>query len=184
MKKIGLLILTLPLLSCNSDSDKLFLINENSKHHSDFLFMTESTNVLPISADSVKLFLNWNEIDETKYLESNIYPSDTILPKPVVYKDFGEIYKSDNFKLHVILREGNNTIGRDYTFILRTFSLDWKIIESYELASWIDSENRHCYGSVDRKLIVQRTCEDGKTKDIRQIGNNGRILVHDKNIIH
>jgi hypothetical protein len=89
---------------------------KNTKHKSDFLFMAESTNILPISADSVRLFLNWNEIKETRYLESNIFTNDTVLPEPVIFKAFGEIYKTDYFKLHVIFRDGNDTIGRDYKF--------------------------------------------------------------------
>ena len=177
MKIYGLLILTLSLLSCQSDSDKLFLINENTEHRSDFLFMAESTNILPINSDSVRLFLNWDEIEETKYLESNIYTSDTVLPLPVLYKDFGEIYKTDKFKLHVIFRDGNSSNGRDYKFILRTYSLDWKIIDSYDLDVWNKQANKFCFGSINKKLIIEKRCKDSEYPEIMQIIENGNIVM-------
>ena len=68
MKIYRLLIQTLSLLSCQLDSDMLFWINENTVHWNDYLSMAESTNILPINADSVRLFLNWDEIEETKHL--------------------------------------------------------------------------------------------------------------------
>ena len=98
--------------------------------------MAELTTILPISADSVRMFLDWDEIEETRYLESQVFPSDTVLPQIVIYKNFGEIYNSDMFKIHVIFRNGNDSIGRDYKFVLRTYSLDWEIIDSYDLAKW------------------------------------------------
>lgn len=176
MKIYGLLILTLSFFSCQSESEKLFWINENSEHSSDFLFMAESTNILPISADSVRLYLDWNEIKETRYLESNIFINDTVLPEPVIFKDFGEIYKTDNFRLHVIFRDGNDTIGRDYKFILRTYSQDWEIIDSYDLAVWNRSENNYCYGSINNNLIIEKKCTDSDFIEIMQITDIGNII--------
>ena len=177
MKLYGLLILTLSLFSCQHDSDKLFWINENTEHRSDFLFMAESTNVLPISADSVRLFLNWDEIKETRYLESNIFTNDTVLPDPVVFKDFGEIYKTGNFRLHVIFRDGNDSIGRDYKFMLRTYSQDWEIIDSYDLAIWNRRANKFCFGSINNNLIIEKKCKDSDFPEIMQITEDGKIIV-------
>ena len=176
MRIYGLLILTLFFHSCQSESDKLFWINENTEHRSDFLYMAESTNVLPISADSVRLFLNWAEIKETRYLESDIFTNDTVLPEPVTFKDFGEIYKTENFKLHVIFRDGNDTIGRDYKFILRTYSLDWKIIDSYDMAIWNRRADKYCFGSINNKLIIEKKCIGSDFREIMQITENGKII--------
>lgn len=177
MKIYRLLILTLSLLSCQSDSDKLFWINENTENRSDFLFMAESTNISPITADSVRLFLNLDEIKETKYLESVIYPNDTTLSQSPIYKDFGEIYKTDKFKLHVIFRNENNTIGREYKFTLRTYSLDWRIIDSYDLAVWNKQDNKYCFGSIDKKLIIEKHCKDFEYPEIMQITGDGKIIM-------
>jgi hypothetical protein len=177
MKIYGLLILTIAFVSCQSESDKLFWINENTQNQSDFIYMVESTNVAPISADSVRLFLNWEEIKETRYLESNIFTNDTVLPKPAIFKDFGEIYKTDSFKLHVIFRDGNDTIGRDYKFMLRTYTQDWKIIDSYDLAVWNKEANRFCFGSVNKKLIIEKRCKDSDYPEIMQIIENGNIVM-------
>jgi len=177
MKIYGLLILTLSFFSCQSESDKLFWINENTEHRSDFLFMAESTNILPISADSVRLFLNWEEIKETRYLESNIFSNDTVLPEPTIFKDFGEIHRTDSFKLHVIFRDGNDTIGRDYKFTLRTYSLDWEIIDSYDFAIWNRRTEKYCFGSINNKLIIEKHCKDSEHPEIMQITENGKIIM-------
>lgn len=176
MKIYGLLILTLSFFSCQSESEKLFWINENTEHKSDFLFMAESTNILPISADSVRLLLNWNEIKETRYFESNIFTNDTVFPEPVIFKDFGEIYKNDNFKLHVIFRDGNDTIGRNYKFMLRTYTLDWKIIDSFDLAVWNEYDKNFCFGSINKKLIVEKRCKDSDFVEIMQVVEDGGII--------
>jgi hypothetical protein len=176
MKIYGLIILILSFISCQSGLDKLFWINENTKHKSDFLFMAESTNILPISADSVRLFLNWNEIKETRYLESNIFTNDTVLPEPVIFKAFGEIYKTDYFKLHVIFRDGNDTIGRDYKFMLRTYSHDWEIIDSYDLAIWNKRADKYCFGSINDNLIIEKRCKSSDFSEIMQITENGKII--------
>lgn len=138
--------------------------------------MAESTNVLPISEDSVRLFLNWEEIKETQYLESNIFTNDTVLPYPVVFKDFGEIYKTGNFRLHVIFRDGNDFIGRDYKFMLRTYSQDWEIIDSYDFAIWNRRENKYCFGSINNKLIIEKKCMSSDFVEIMQITDNGKII--------
>jgi hypothetical protein len=177
MRITGIIILIAILTSCNSKSDKLFWIEKNTKHRNDFLFMAESTNVLPISADSVRKFLDWEEIEKTKLLESQIYKNDTILPHPVIFKNFGEIYKSDKFKLFVIFRDSNDTLCRDYKFILRTYTNDWKIIDSYDLAIWNEKRKEYCFGSINKNLIIERRCNDSEYPDIMQITKNGRIIM-------
>lgn len=164
------------LIGCSQTDKKIFWISENTNQQSDFLYMVESTNVLPIPADSVKQFLNWEEIEETRMLESNIY-KDTVLPSPVVYKSYGEIYRSDKFKTFVLLRIDNESELRDYKFIIRTYSLDWKIIDSFELAVWNESEKQFCFGSINKNLIITKKCKDSELSDIMQIVEDGRIVL-------
>lgn len=139
--------------------------------------MTESTNIPDIEVDSLREFLNWDEIKSTRSLESTIFTNDTILPDPVRFKNFGEIYKTKGFKVYVLLRIGNDSLGRDYQFLIRSYSMDWEIIDTYTLAIWNESEKKFCYGSINKNLIIERKCDDSKTSDIMQITNDGRIII-------
>lgn len=155
---------------------KIFWIAENTNQKNDFLYMVESTNVLPIPVDSIRQFLSWAEIEETRMLESNIY-KDTILPKSVIFKNYGEIYRSDKFKAFVLLRIDNELELRDYKFIIRTYSMDWKIIDSFELAIWNENAKQFCFGSINKNLIIERKCQASETSDIMQIIENGEIVM-------
>ena len=117
------------------------------------------------------------EIMETEYLNSNLYPADTVLPEPVIYKDFGEIYRTEAFSVHVLLRDASNrATNRDYQFMLRSFSPEKTIIDSYVFSSWVDHEQRYCYGAIDNDLIIERTCDEGTNREVRQLSDDGRFI--------
>ena len=176
--KLLILIVFIVLISCSQTDNKIFWIAENTNNQNDFLFMVESTNVLPIPVDSVRQFLSWAEIEETRMLESNIYRSgDTILPRPVIFKNYGEIYHSDKFKTFVLLRIDNELELRDYKFIIRTYSMDWEIIDSFEFAIWNENEKQFCFGFINKNLIIERKCQGSETSDIMQIVEDGRIVM-------
>ena len=158
-KILPFLVLTI-LNSCKDKENILFWISEPNGRENDFLFMAESTNILPIKSDSLIYYLTVEE-----YLSA----------EKLSFKNFGKIYENEYFKVIVLLKEGSS-FGRDYLFIIRTFNNDFKIIDSYELASWIDSEKRYCFGSINDDLIIKRTCNNGNVKDVRQIVNDGRIV--------
>ena len=134
------------LFACKSEDKKLFWISESNGHENDFLFMVESTNVPEIASDSLMFYLNKEEM---------------LSAETLTFKNFGEIYSDPQFNVHILLKEGSDT-GRDYTFMIRTFDNNFKIIDSYELASWIDTQNLRCFGSIDENLIIKRSCENGK----------------------
>ena len=148
------------LTACESEEKNLFWISEPNGQENDFLFMAESTNVPEMRSDSVIYYLTKEEIFSAEKL---------------TFKNFGKIHSDKRFDVYVLLKEGSDA-GRDYTFVIRTFNKDFKIVDSYELASWIDSENQHCYGSIDEKLIIKRSCNNGEVKDVKQIVNDGRIV--------
>ena len=148
------------LTACESPERNLFWISESNGQENDFLFMAESTNVPDIKSDSLMFYLTKEEL---------------LSAEKLTFKNFGKIHSNEQFEVHILLKEGSDT-GRDYTFIVRTFDSEYKIIDSYELASWIDSENLRCYGSIDENLIIKKSCENGKNKDVRQIVNDGRIV--------
>ena len=148
------------LTACENKERNLFWISEPNGQENDFLFMAESTNIPEIESDSLMLYLTKEEIFSAEKL---------------TFKNFGKIHSDQRFDVHILLKEGSDT-GRNYTFIIRTFDSNFKIIDSYELASWIDSINIRCYGSIDENLIINRSCENGINNDVRQIINDGRIV--------
>ena len=150
------------LTACETGDKNIFWISEPAGQENDFLFMAESTNVPEIKPDSLIYYLTKEEI---------------VSAEKLTFKNFGKIHSEKEFDVYVLLKEGSDT-GRDYTFIIRTFDNDFKIIDSYELASWIDSENLRCYGSIDENLIIKRDCENGGNKDVMQIVNDGRIVAN------
>ena len=122
--------------------------------------MAESTNIREIGLDSIIFYLTVEEF---------------VSAEKLTFKNFGKIHSNQRFDVHILLKEGSGK-GRNYTFIIRTFDSNFMIIDSYELASWIDSENLRCYGSIDENLIINRSCENGINNDVRQIINDGRIV--------
>ncbi|MEO0790857.1 MAG: hypothetical protein AAFY36_19485, partial [Bacteroidota bacterium] len=93
----------------------------------------------------------------------------------VTFRNFGRVHSDKQFDIYVLLRERNG-VGRDYTFVVRTFDENFKVIDSYELASWIDAENQYCFGSINADLIIKKSCDNGEVKDVKQIVNGGRIV--------
>lgn len=160
---IILILLTVNLLSCEKTKDKLFWISETSDERNDFLLMTESTNVETLKVDSLKLFLTAEEFAQFDSASVN-------------FKNFGQIYKSDKFRVFVLLRS-IDTYGRDYTFIIRTFNNDWKVIDDFEMATWDEKNKKHCFGSINKDLVIERKCENKASSDIMQITNEGRIIM-------
>ena len=72
------------------------------------------------------------------------------------------IYSSDKFELKVMLRT-HHLVDRDqYEFVLRTFSKDFKIIDSYVMASTL--KDLACEGSINNDLVITTTCEDGNSR--------------------
>lgn len=151
------------LLNCERTKDKLFWIEQATQHKNDFLFLAESTNVEKLKADSLTLFLRKDELA--------IYDSGT-----TNYKNFGQIYKGDKFKVFVLLRS-IDTHGRDYTFLIRTFDNDWKLIDDFELGNWDETKKKYCIGSITKDLIIERKCDDKTTSDIMQITDEGKIVM-------
>src|SRR5258706_15210414 len=101
--KLLLIFLTIYFSACNRPAKKLFWISENTAQRSDFLFLTESTNVAPLKGDSLKLFLRADEFEQFDSASAT-------------FKNFGQIYKSDKFSVCVLLHS-IDTYGRDYHFI-------------------------------------------------------------------
>ena len=162
-----LILLTVNLLGCKKTNDKLFwnssTTSERNDRLHDLLFMTESTNVETLKVDSLKLFLRADEFAAFDSASTS-------------YRNFGQIHKGDKFRVFVLLRS-IDTYGRDYTFMIRTFDKDWKVIDDFVLATWDEREKAFCFGSIDKNLIIERKCDNKETSDIMQITNEGKIIM-------
>jgi len=70
-----------------------------------------------------------------------------------------QLYKTDRYKLIVLLRTYRLSDTREYEVVLRTFSKDFKIIDSYVMAGSLN--DNVCNGSINSDLEISTTCEDG-----------------------
>lgn len=160
MKIFYLLTVFLILTSCMNNEEILFKIKPPTKNTNDFLYMAESSNVAYIPREHILKYLTIQEIGAAELFH---------------YKEFETIYENDTFKILILLKEGSDS-GRDYTFILRTINLEHKIIDSYDFATWIDSDHMYCFGSINTDLNIKRTCDGGESYEMLQILENGQIV--------
>jgi hypothetical protein len=177
MNRIFIVFMILTITSCRSQTNKLFLIEKNTGTENDFSLLVEKKNALMIPADSIQVYLKGDEIFSTKLLESQTYPANVVLEKPVVFRNYGKIYESKKFKAYILLRTWDNIYSKDYKFIIRTYSTDWEIIDSFDLAIWNEKEKNICIGSINRKLIIERKCDNSESSDILQITKDGNIIL-------
>ena len=156
-------VIAASFFSCDNSKDKLFWISEPVGEKNDLLFMAESTNVTTLSGDSLKLFLSH---DERKGLDTST----------MQYKNIGQIYSAKKFKVFVLLKS-TDSFGRDYVFLVRSYDHQWNLIDSFELAIWNEVTKKYCFGLINRNLIIERKCGEGGHSDIRQITDNGKIVM-------
>ncbi|WP_194851038.1 hypothetical protein [Nonlabens antarcticus] len=83
-----------------------------------------------------------------------------------------QIYKSDKFQIRVILRTYSNADGKSYEFVLRSFSKDFKIIDSYIMAS--NTNDIDCTGILNDDLRIETIC-DG-TVEIAYVDEYGKFI--------
>lgn len=157
--KIFLIVFVL-FTACKDRTKDIFWISEPNGQENDLLFLAESTNVPVINMDSLVNYLTEEEL---------------LIKEDFTFKDFGTVYQNEKFDVLILLRERIN-FERDYIFIVRTFNKKREVIDSCELAKWVDSENLHCYGSIDKNLVIKQNCKDGNN-NVRQILEDGRITI-------
>ena len=163
LDKLTLTLLFICFLGRKKTDDRLFWVSDNDGQRSDFLFLAESTNVPILKGDSSRLLLTPEEQKATA-------------TGSTTFKDFGKIYEGQKFKVHVLLLS-IEAVGRLYCFIIRTYDNENKIIESYELAAWDESEKQYCFGSITKDLIIERKCNYTGISEIMQITNEGKIIM-------
>lgn len=166
-------VVSLNLTSCLTGSDKIFQIKDSNRDG--FIFMVESVNVLELPSDSLTCYLTHSEIKEMGILDSLRHLKKDFV-RQVTYKNYGIIYESSNFKVYILLKINNMSKGRDYRFIVRTYKHNMQIIDSYDLAIWNKDAGRFCFGSINKRLIIERKCIGADSRDIMQILDDGMIV--------
>ena len=86
------------------------------------------------------------------------------------------VYKSEKFDLRIILRTYSKFEGNQYEFVLRTFSKDFKIIDSYVMSGTF--ENIACDGSINNDLLITTICDDG-TSRTATIDEYGKFIINE-----
>jgi hypothetical protein len=83
------------------------------------------------------------------------------------------IYKNKNFQLRVLLFQYYEKNNNKYQIVLRSFSPDMKIIDTFILATTKDIPD--CSGYVTEDLQVKKSCDDG-SEIIAQIDTYGKFI--------
>ena len=156
-------LITVFVLGCETERDKLFWVDKPSGQENDLLFLVESTNIESLQGDSLELFLTRSEFE-------------SIGGPPTTYKNFARIHEDDKFTAFVLLQE-IDTVGRNYHFFVRTYDNTSKLIDSFELATWDEDRKKFCYGSISKDLRIERTCDGNQTNDMMQITTDGKIVM-------
>ncbi len=71
------------------------------------------------------------------------------------------VYKSDKFILKIILRTYGMANRSEYEFVLRSYSKDFKIIDSYNLGGNVGEV--YCDAWIDSQLVIHTRCDNGTT---------------------
>lgn len=87
-----------------------------------------------------------------------------------------QIYKSDKFEIRVLLRKYYQNNKYVYEFVLRSFSKDFKIIDSYTLGRNVDGVI--CNGEIEKDLILSTTCSDRSTTTA-SIDKYGKFVINE-----
>jgi hypothetical protein len=154
--KFLLLIAALTLISCKDDQP---LLEVNIEQDGDLKNVTFVPN------------MQFNVIRDSAfyYFEQKDY--ERIMAADITIGE--QLYKSNKFDLRVFLRKYQKQNRYEYEFVLRTFSKDFKIIESYILSN--TAGDISCEGTLDNDLMITKSCSDGTSMYV-QINEYGKFI--------
>jgi hypothetical protein len=155
-----ILICILIITACDKNDDKLFWVTQYDGKENDFLKALESKRAAEIWPDSLNYYLTKNEIVDSENL---------------TFKSLGKIHNDEKFDIYLLFI-GSKDDDDIKKIVIRTFNKNFKMIDSYEFAKWIDNKNLLCFGSIDKNLTVIKNCIEEEKSEMRRISNNGKIL--------
>lgn len=159
-KILYLLVLVLIFSSC-SQEEKMLTVNRIDVNDGKSLELTPALKFKAIS-DSASVLLEPQDF-------SIIYSGDL--------KKSKSIYKNERYEIRVLLFQFYKKEINQYQVVLRTFSNDKKIIDSFVLAS--TKEDYMCDGFITQDLKINKSCDDDSDV-IAQINEYGKFIVEGK----
>ena len=162
------IIFLISFFGCTKNDNRLFWVDDLNGENNGFMFLAESTNIKNIEKDSLKYYLTNEEI---AFNNTN-------------FKVFQTIHKSDKFVAKILLNSKQNNLGRNYTFEIRTYSKNHRLIDKIEFACWNENEKIFCFGSIFDDLKISKTCDENNSAFSYQINNAGSIIQLNKNIVY
>lgn len=141
--------------------------------YSSILYLIESANVAPFDDKHLHYFLTEEELKTS--LETFINPTFTDpITRKIQYYPYERLV-TDNYVLLFINKRINDSIGKNYQFDLRTYTLEEKMIANFPLAKW-DDENQLYYGGwLLPNNLIKRAFDNGAV-DYYQTKENGEIV--------
>lgn len=163
---ITYLIIIISFFGCTKNENRIFWVDDINGSNNDFLFLAESTNIKKIEKDSLRFYLTNEEI---AFSNTN-------------FKVFQTIYKNEEYIAKILLNSKQDSNGRNYSFEVRTYSQNHRLIDKIEFAAWKKEEEIFCSGSVFNDLKISKSCKGKKNVDIYQITNTGKIVQLNENV--
>ncbi len=148
------------LSSCKGHKDHLFFIDD----YDDFIFMAEDTNVMELDVQSSFL------LTENEKSDANL---------GYIYKSFGEIYKTEKFKIYIIFSQIREP-ELNHFFTIRTFNNNNDILDSFCLSGYSFDNGEFCKGHIDKNLTIEKHCDDYDFIINKKINKFGKIVDSNK----
>jgi hypothetical protein len=161
----------------NYETLPISITNGDFCEHNSILFLTESTNLIPIERENLKKILQQNEFEE--YIKNRCEKRTDSLICSKEYYAYGRIIKPKYILLEIGIRDYAKH-GRHYIFEFRTYKPNGKLISKIDFAKWSDNDNEYFEGKLTEKMKVEIK---SKKKIIAEysIEENGIIKKKDDN---
>lgn len=128
------------------------ITNGDYLDHNSILFLTESTNVIPIERENLKKLLSKTEFEE--HIANRCEPRTDSLICSKEYFAYGRIVNQNYILLEYGIREYGDW-GRHYVFEFRTYKLNGEQISKIEFAKWSDKDDEFFEGKLTEEMNIE-----------------------------
>ncbi|MFT5833735.1 MAG: hypothetical protein ACI97N_001363 [Cognaticolwellia sp.] len=146
------------------------ITNGDFVDHNSILYLTESTNLVPIQKENLKKLLPKSEFDD---LIRNQCEDINSMVCSKEYFAYGRIVKPNYILLEYGIREYGDW-GRHYVFEFRTYESNGKLISKLDFAKWSNKDNEFFEGKLTPEMNIEIT-SNGKIIQKYQINEFGEI---------
>jgi len=138
--------------------------------HNSILYLNESVNMVPIADSLLHLFLAPTELESAFDTYINSTASNDTVRRSINYYAFNRIVE-ENYVLLTISRQNHAAGGRDYTYMLRTYTHSGDIISNLDLAKWDEINDIFHAGMIrkDRHIELQHSEHSIRKANLKKI---------------